>query len=284
MKKILFTIGILVVLCSAVKIFAPLTVNGDFIKTDPTYIGTATLSHTGAHTYQWSEDNLGQFWTLGPLNNVSSGVQNFASMTRGATFASIIAGNWALETRDGITWLNSTGAGSRTLIGHLLTDDGVHQVQTTSIKATALQLNPTTAGFVGTFDAAGNMTPQAPATSGTGATFTPVFVNVLNISAFSLYQTGKYSKTGNVVDVNIGFAIKPAATTTTSFTISLPVTTSVTPQSMCVQGVMYISGGSIPFTGTIGTGNTVTISFVITSPITGLSFYDCSVHFAYQVN
>lgn len=84
MKKVLIAISAILILCSSAYYWANLTVNGSIIKTDPTYSGTLTISHTANNTYQFSGDGPGIFMTAGGGNAVDFGPQALTALTRGA--------------------------------------------------------------------------------------------------------------------------------------------------------------------------------------------------------
>jgi hypothetical protein len=244
MKKLLIAISVVFLLCSATAYWANLTVNGDIIKTDPTYSGTLTIHHTANNQITFNNSFIGDFMVAGPLNTITFGVNQLTSNVRGAAFGSTTSGVPALATNAGNVDLNQN-TGTRTIIGANITDDGVHQLQTTSILATAFKMGATTAGYVLTADANGNYTPQAPTGgSGTSGTYIPTLTGSTGVTALTL-QNATYIKEGNIVHVSITATYNCSTTGLTYIYFTLPFTTSTPAQNAGFAGIQQSAQAGI---------------------------------------
>lgn len=265
MKKLLIAIAALLVLCSATYYWANLTVNGSILKTDPTYTGTLTISHSANNAYQFSGDGPGIFMTAGAGNTVDFGPQTLTALVRGATFSSTTTGVNALATASGNVRLIYNTGGYRVLVGPNITDDGSTLLQVNGgIKGTTAQFTTgATAGYVMTSDASGNGTWQAPASgTGTGTTYTPTYTAGTNTSGVTNTRAS-YTVNGGIVTVSIcGGLTTTASSSLSKMTASLPIKAS---NNTCGIGMFADNAGSYgysPGIASIDAGDsTVTYAF-----------------------
>lgn len=206
----------------------------------------------------------------------------FTSYQRGGLFGNT-AGGYALTATEK-SYL-AYNPGSYTLNGQGSSWDGISRLQNKGRFST--DTFHTSSGNVGdilTKASDGNYYPQPVATNTSSGTYAPTATGISNVTSVVVYQTGKWDKNGNIVDVSIGISLKYTANNaTTQFTISLPTTintTTATPQTACGSGVLYLGGGATTFIGTIPSGNN-TITFTFVSALGAGSFYDCNLHFKY---
>lgn len=263
MKKLLIGIGIIALFCFGAQYWANLPVNGSILKSDPTYTGTLTIQHTANQTYNFTADGPGSCMTFGPGNTVDFGAQSLTALTRGAVFGSTTTGTYALSTSSGSIRLMYNTGNYRMLIGPNITDDGSTQMQLTGgIKATALNLGATTAGYVLTADASGNYTPQAPSSgTGTGGNWTPTNTGVTNVTSITTYA-GDYTVNGSFVTVMLPFAVSATSSNTnTVFTATLPFT-AVNTATEGGSGTIHTGTGDAPVNVTISSTTKAQISFI----------------------
>ena len=203
-----------------------LVVNGDIIKSDPTYSGTLRIYNPALNQINFSHSMFGDFLIVGSGNGWNSGSYSIASRIRGAAFSSSTANVPALQTEYGINRFNLYDG--RSLFGQNVPDDGFSLVQVHGgLKTDTLRVGSAGApGDVLTKQADGTYKPQTPAGGGgTWGVFTPTMNLILNLGSLSqtFSNACNYTVQGKIVTVTYsGQGVPVSANSLCTFTLTLP--------------------------------------------------------------